>query len=201
VFEHFRQEDGATTRQFGGLGLGLAIVRQIVELHGGRVSVTSPGERQGATFTVQIPLARQPIVLPDSEPVLEPPLDLQGIQVLVVDDEPDSREFVAFTLEQANATVTTVPSGIEALQSISHHIPDVVISDIGMPDMDGYMLIQQIQQRFPDRAIAVIALTAYAGETNQVQALAAGFQQHLAKPVEPVELIRAVILALGCNKL
>jgi PAS domain S-box-containing protein len=192
VFEHFRQEDGATTRQFGGLGLGLAIVRQIVEMHGGTVMADSPGEGQGATFTVQIPLFRsaeemKTLELPKSTP------DLNGVKILVVDDDADSRDFISFILEQEKAIVTTVASGFDALQVIEQATPDIVLSDIGMAEMNGYMLMRQLQMRTASiGGIKAIALTAYAGELNQQQALAAGFQRHLAKPVEIDELVQAI---------
>ncbi|NHC35324.1 response regulator [Scytonema millei VB511283] len=189
VFEHFRQEDGATTRKFGGLGLGLSIARQIVEMHGGTVSVESLGEGQGATFTVRLPLASQSVKMPAPEQLPESTLDLSGVSILVVDDEPDSREFVAFVLEQAGAIVTSVSSGIEALQAIEQSVPDLIVSDIGMPDLDGYMLMRQIRARLPASQVPAIALTAYAGEFDRALALKAGFQHHLAKPVEPAEIV------------
>lgn len=192
VFEHFRQEDGAITRQFGGLGLGLAIARQIVEMHGGTIRVDSSGEGQGATFTVQLPLALTSNQLPCVESLEVSINDLSSIRILVVDDEPDSREFVAFVLEQAGASVTSVASGIEALQIVERLIPDVIVSDIGMPQMDGYMLLQQMRAQSSTAQIPAIALTAYAGEFDQKQALQAGFQYHLAKPVEPEKIIITV---------
>jgi CheY-like chemotaxis protein len=194
VFEHFRQEDGAITRKFGGLGLGLAIARQIVELHGGQISADSPGEGQGATFTVQLPLAprssQSPATALSSVAING---DLQGTSILVVDDEPDSREFVTFVLEQAGAIVTSIASGIEALQAIEQAVPDVIVSDIGMPEIDGYTLMQQIRATKQGQSIPAIALTAYAGEFDRQQALKAGFQQHMPKPIDPSELIQAIL--------
>jgi PAS domain S-box-containing protein len=193
VFEHFRQEDGGSTRQFGGLGLGLAIARQIVELHGGTIAVDSPGETQGATFTVHLPLAltRHSST---SEPTLTAAHDLTNIHILVVDDEPDSREFITFVLEQAGAIVTPVSSGIEALQKIAQISFNLVISDIGMPDMDGYMLMKQIRFLEQGRQVPAIALTAYAGEFDRQQALQAGFQRHLSKPIDPNDLVEVISL-------
>ncbi len=192
VFEHFRQEDGATTRKFGGLGLGLAIARQIVEMHGGQISVDSPGEGQGTTFTVQLPLAPLSSQLLSSKPSSASTPNLNSIHILVVDDELDSREIVAFVLEQAGAIVTSVASGIEALQAIEQAVPDLIVSDIGMPEMDGYMLLQQARMLEQVRHVPAIALTAYAGEFDRQQALQAGFQQHIAKPIEPQVLIQAI---------
>ena len=193
VFEHFRQEDGATTRKFGGLGLGLAIVRQIVEMHGGTVAVASLGEGQGSTFTVHIPLTPRAIALPAARQASEATLDLRGIQILVVDDDLDSRDFIAFVLEHAQANVISVDSGMAALRCIHQARPDIVISDIGMPTMDGYMLMQQIRALEQGMAVLpAIALTAYAGEINQKHALTAGFQAHLSKPVEADKLVATI---------
>ncbi|OKH29001.1 hypothetical protein NIES2101_43535 [Calothrix sp. HK-06] len=198
VFEHFRQEDGATTRKFGGLGLGLAIVRQIVELHGGTVAADSFGEEKGATFTVKIPLASQLCVLPTVEAPDNSTKNLNGIRIFVVDDEQDSLELVAFVLEQAGAIITTFASGIEALQAISKMLPDLIVSDIGMPSMDGYMLIRQIRNMPLQNGgqIPAIALTAYAGEIDHKQALEAGFQHHICKPIEPHDLTQTVLSVL-----
>jgi PAS domain S-box-containing protein len=200
VFDYFRQEDGATTRKFGGLGLGLAIVHHLVELHGGNVWADSPGEGQGATFTVQLPLLSrqksflQPIKLQSGRQCLVQ-TPLHGLNILIVDDDTDTREFVEFLLTQSGATVTLATTAGQAFALISEAMFDVLISDIGMPDMDGYMLIQQIRTLPTERGgqIPAIALTAYAGDFNQQQAIAAGFQFHLAKPIEPDELIRAVV--------
>lgn len=194
VFEYFRQADSATTRQFGGLGLGLAIVRQIVELHGGTVRADSSGEGQGATFTVKFPLMPLQLAIPQTVGESKPLSGLQGIKVLVVDDMTDMREYVAFVLEQEGAEVVAVTSAAEALTALTQFQPAVLVSDIGMPNMDGYMLLRQVR-RLPSEQggqIPAIALTAYVGELNQQQAIAAGFQRHLAKPIEPSVLIAAV---------
>ncbi|MBD2120970.1 ATP-binding protein [Trichocoleus sp. FACHB-262] len=201
VFEYFRQEDGSTTRRFGGLGLGLAIVRQIVELHGGMVRAESAGENQGATFIVQLPVMPQTASISPrpsrTQTETEAPLD--NIQVLLVDDDTDTREFQAFLLEQNGAKVTAVSSGLAALEVLEQSIPDVIVSDVGMPHMDGYMLMQQLRALPLERGgqTPAIALTAYAGELNYQQALQAGFQQHLTKPVEPDKLIKAITTLIG----
>jgi len=198
VFDYFRQEDGATTRKFGGLGLGLAIVRHLIELHGGTVHVESAGEDLGATFTVNLPLSnaenKQQAEYGSVPAATDSPLPLQNVRVLVIDDDVDSREFVVFVLEQAGASVTVAATASEGFLALSQSCPDVLLSDIGMPDMDGYMLMRQIRALSPEQGgkIPAIALTAYAGDFNQQQALAAGFQQHLSKPVEPETLIRAI---------
>ncbi|MBW4528262.1 MAG: PAS domain S-box protein [Phormidium tanganyikae FI6-MK23] len=196
VFEYFRQEDGSTTRKFGGLGLGLAIVRQIVEMHGGTVKAESQGENQGAIFTVQLPVIQQAspatFELDQTSVNIENPLS--NLQILVVDDDNDTREFQAFVLEQGGAKVTAVASGLEALQVLDQFIPDVLVSDVGMAEMNGYMLIQQIRSRPLDKGgqIPAIALTAYATEVDQQRAIQAGFQAHMTKPVEPEALVKAV---------
>ncbi|MEG4279246.1 PAS domain S-box protein [Microcoleus sp. MON1_C1] len=194
VFDYFRQEDGTITRQFGGLGLGLAIVRHFTELHGGTVQADSLGQNLGATFTIRLPLN---IVEPEpssDDRHAESAADLAGVRVLVVDDDADMRELAAFTLMQSGAQVTTAASGVQALALLNQSVPDLLLCDIGMPEMDGYALIRQIRKWSPQQGgmIPAIALTAYAGEINQQQALAAGFQMHISKPVEPEELVKAI---------
>ncbi|WP_051470070.1 PAS domain S-box protein [Fischerella sp. PCC 9605] len=200
VFEYFRQADSTTTRKFGGLGLGLAIVRHLVEMHGGTVWAESPGEGQGATFAVKLPLIKEGLTSTEeinAAPSTAAPvsLPLLGVQILIVDDDADTRDFFAFALEQLGANVTAVASAWEALQALTLAKPDVLLSDIGMPEMDGYMLMRQVRTIEAEQGkqqIPAIALTAYAGEINQQQALRAGFQMHIAKPVSPEELLRAI---------
>ncbi len=194
VFDYFRQEDGSTTRTFGGLGLGLAIVRQIAELHGGTVEADSPGLEQGAIFTVSLPLTEtSTFPVEDLQPTAA--LSLQGMSILVVDDDVDSRELIAFVLEQSGASVTSLTSAKEALQTLAQTPHSVLVSDVGMPEMDGYELMRQVRTLPPQSGgkIPAIALTAYAGEANQQQALSVGFQWHLSKPVDPDRLVAAIV--------
>jgi PAS domain S-box-containing protein len=204
VFDYFRQADSTSTRNFGGLGLGLAIVRNIVEMHGGIVQAESHGEGKGAIFTVSLPLlSNESPRLTDKQKYsafLAPnSLPLNGIRVLVVDDDADSRDFVAFVLEQDGAFVIAVSSGYEALQVLAEIKPDVLVSDISMPDMDGYMLIHQVRTLTLEQGgqIPAIALTAFARNNDQQEALKAGFQMHLSKPINPEELIAAIVQLLG----
>ncbi|MEH2468189.1 hybrid sensor histidine kinase/response regulator [Nostoc sp.] len=206
VFDYFRQADSATTRKFGGLGLGLAIVRHLVELHGGTVQAESLGEGQGATFTIRLPCLQDESkgikdAKDNSSLLADQSSPLSGLQILVVDDDADMREFLSFMLEQYGATVITVTSAIEALTALSQSQPNLIISDIGMPEMDGYMLMRQVRSLKPEQGggILAIALTAYAGEMDQQQAIAVGFQQHISKPVDPEELVKAIVL-LGTDK-
>jgi CheY-like chemotaxis protein len=201
VFERFRQGEAGSRRRFGGLGLGLAIVRHLVELHGGSVSAESGGENQGATFLVRLPLrpagadaGAEGAPLKASRPAADG-TRLDGASVLVVDDEVDARELFASILETAGAVVFAAASAASAVRLLDTEDIDVLISDIEMPGEDGYELLKraaatrQGQNRTPLPAIAV---TAYARAADRRRALEAGFQLHLAKPVEPSELVAAV---------
>ncbi|UBF25848.1 PAS domain-containing protein [Kovacikia minuta CCNUW1] len=204
IFDYFRQEDGAMTRRFGGLGLGLAIVRHLVELHGGMVRAASPGENQGSVFVIKLPIL-QTVNEPSQQeqtpppPLTPQPLPLSNLHILVADDDVDSRELIGFVLEKAGAHVTVVDSAREVLRVLVRQEIDVLISDIGMPEIDGYALLGQIRALFPNskRNMPAIALTTYAGEFNQQEALRVGFQTHLTKPIEPAELIQAVATLVG----
>ncbi|QLE59470.1 response regulator [Nostoc sp. TCL26-01] len=195
VFEDFRQADSTTTREFGGLGLGLAIVRHLTELHGGSVKAESCGENMGATFTVSLPLmAEVPNIQPEIQPENDSTFSLANLSILVVDDDADTGEFLTLMLAQFGADVTAVTSAGAALEVIAKTRVDLLLSDIGMPGIDGYMLMQLIRALPSAKGgkIPAIALTAYAGEINQKHALAAGFQKHLVKPVDADELLKAI---------
>jgi len=201
VFDRFRQADGRTTRQHGGLGLGLSIVRHLVELHGGTVRAESEGEGQGAVFTVLLPVApvyqtvgateRVHPAARDTLPLYDCPDRLEGVMVLAVDDEPDTRELLMAGLGQCGAVVTVVGSAAEALAAIAVKVPDLLISDIGMPGEDGYELIRRVRQLPTENGskLPAIALTAYARVEDRMQALRAGYQMHVPKPVELAELV------------
>jgi len=208
VFDRFRQADSTTTRSHGGLGLGLAIVRHLAELHGGTVSASSPGPGLGSTFVVRLPMT--PALAGDApaaagEPrngeaaELDPLPALDGTRILLVEDEDDTREVLANVLERCGAHVTAVASAAEALMTFDLAQPDVLVSDIGMPGEDGYALIRKIRARHGDsRAwVPAVALTAYARREDRDDALAAGFQLHVPKPVEPAELARSVAALAG----
>ena len=201
VFERFRQADMTTTRTHGGLGLGLAIVRQLVELHSGTVQVASEGIGRGATFTVILPLmpARQhakstPRIHGEMKHLRRDSLDLKGIKVLVVDDEVDTRDLVKTVLSKHGARVTAAPSAAVAMNLISKMKPDVLISDVGMPGTDGYALMRQVRSLPPERGgnVRAVALTAYAREQDRQLAIEAGYELHLAKPIEVAQLSASV---------
>ena len=203
VFERFTQADSSFARQHGGLGLGMAIVRHLVELHGGSVSAASAGKDQGATFTVSLPLGLR---MPEgSTPELEqraqtrtPGLEmfptLSGLTVLVVDDDADGREVIELMLRGRGARIVACASATEALEAVTAQLPDVVVSDIAMPGQDGLEFIRHLRELRPQHGgqVPAIALTAYAGAQDTEMTLAAGFHRHLTKPIEPSELITAV---------
>ncbi|BAY13605.1 PAS domain-containing protein [Calothrix sp. NIES-2098] len=194
VFERFRQADDVTTRKFGGLGLGLAIVRHIVELHGGSVQVASPGEGLGATFTVNLPVMTLVSAKHEDKQLPNDSPNLQGLRIVAVDDDVDSLDLITFILEQYGVEVTAVASASQALKAIAKIQPDLLISDIAMPEIDGYTLIRQVRALKASgvERVPAIALTAFAGEANNQKILAAGFQRHITKPVDPDELAIAI---------
>ena len=207
IFDRFRQADGSTTRKHGGLGLGLAIVRHLVELHRGSISVHSDGIDHGATFTILLPLLsearpeqramRSPMFPDEATPTLQCSPVLDGLRILVVDDELDTRELISTTLKQCGAEVRDCETATEALQTLQAWEADVLISDIGMPQEDGFSLIKKVRQLGHRQRghIPAVALTAYASPEDRIRILSAGFQRHLTKPVEPEELIAVVASA------
>jgi signal transduction histidine kinase/CheY-like chemotaxis protein len=203
LFERFRQADASTGRRHGGLGLGLAIAKQLVELHGGSVRAASDGEGAGATFTVRLPTHRVPQP-PEAPPVapaagMAPSREvLAGVSVLVVDDDADARVLVKRLLHQYQADVATAGSGQEALDLLGRSRPDVLVSDIAMPGMDGYELVRRVHLEHGNgSAPPSAALTAFAGAEDRARALAAGFRAHISKPVDPAELVSVVAALAG----
>ncbi|MEH2063813.1 MAG: response regulator [Nostoc sp.] len=207
VFERFRQADSTTTRSHNGLGLGLAIVCHLVELHKGTIFAQSLGTGEGATFTVRLPLLQNNRGNREATGQISSPMastPLAGLKVLVVDDEADTRNFLSFMFEEYGAFATAVASVDEALAVLEQAKPDILISDIGMSEQDGYTLIRKLRSLEPEKGgrIPAIALTAYTREEDRLEALAAGFQQHLSKPIDPNKLIAMVanVLKLGSGE-
>lgn len=194
LFESFQQEDTSVTRQYGGLGLGLSIVKYIVDAHGGSITASSPGERQGATFTVALPLLKNNVTLSSQTPSQTKNNSLTGIKVLAVDDNEDARELLQTLLGMYGAKVKTVASGADLLNSVDTFKPDVLLCDIAMPNMDGYSLLSSIRAlpSQQNHQTPCIALTAYAQPEDRQRAIAQGFQRHITKPIEPEELVEAI---------
>jgi len=200
VFERFRQADSTSTRSHGGLGLGLAIVRHLVELHGGTVHAESGGIGEGSTFTVRLPLTTplQGPAAPKPEPP-DPDVRLDGVRVMVVEDEQDVRDFLRMSLVHYGAEVTAFETSADALVAVEAQRPDVLVSDIGMPGEDGYAFIRRVRALGPDRGgqVPAAALTAYAKGEDGQRVLSAGFQVHLPKPVQPADLANVVATLAG----
>jgi PAS domain S-box-containing protein len=208
VFERFRQADASSARQYNGLGLGLSLVRHLVELHGGSVGASSDGPRKGATFYVRLPCAdmrpspfgpstRHPLPHITTLPLAQ--ADLSNVRIVVIDDEPDARELVSRLLSNTGATVVTAGSGLEGLAAIDRQNPDVIVSDIGMPGMDGYELMRHVRAKQQELGVKcpAVALTAFARSEDRTRALLAGFAAHVAKPVEAPELIATIASVIG----
>jgi PAS domain S-box-containing protein len=194
VFEYFRQADASTTRSQGGLGLGLAISRHLVELHGGTIDVKSQGKGKGTTFTVMLPIQVMKCDVDQPDQLIDNGLSLQDVKIMVVEDQADARELIRLILEQQGAQVIEASSSKQALEIIKESIPDVLISDIGMPDEDGYSFLKKVRSLPQDKGgnVPALALTAYTKEEDRQQAIAAGFQMHLGKPLDITELLQAV---------
>ncbi|HKQ79969.1 MAG TPA: CHASE3 domain-containing protein [Blastocatellia bacterium] len=209
VFDRFSQANTSSERKYGGLGLGLAIVRHLAELHGGTAQADSPGEGQGATFTVTLPVKAVCEEMGDLEPAalsaesagsLPDAITLDGLRVMIVDDEAETRDLLTAMLTRRGAEVKACASAAEALEEIERRRPSVLVSDIGMPDEDGYALIRKLRALGPERGgnIPAVALTAYARSEDRMRALRSGFQMHVAKPIEAGELIVAIASLTGC---
>jgi CheY-like chemotaxis protein len=207
VFDRFRQQDASITRRHGGLGLGLSIARQLVELHGGTIGVDSPGEQAGATFTLRLPLAAPELKAPPRAPVaavqeagqVTGQGGLAGIKVLLVDDADDTLDVLQEILQHSGAIIMSASNAGTALALLEREQPDVIVSDIGMPDVDGFELMRRIRSRAASAggAIPAIALTAFTRKDDRNKAMQAGFNDYLAKPVEPGSLVAQIAQAVG----
>jgi CheY-like chemotaxis protein len=208
VFDRFRQAEASISRRQGGLGLGLAVVRHLVELHGGTIEAESEGLGKGSTFTVDLPLAqerRDPAKAEERRREVErrhsrsDRVRLDGLHILLVEDDDDSRKLLGTMLKRYGAIVTSTKSAAEALEVFSHGPPDVLISDIGMPDQDGYELIRKLRALPNEKGgtTPAIALTGYASRKDRERALAAGYHKHMAKPIEQAEIIAAIASLVG----
>jgi CheY-like chemotaxis protein len=206
VFDRFRQGESGTTRTHMGLGLGLAIVRHIIELHGGRVEAASAGKGQGATFRLFLPVrAHEPRAIHANEPPVAhaprriPNRMLSGLRALVIDDDYEARELVTELLRSRGMEVTTAASGAEALAALDRRVPDIILSDIAMPELDGLELMRRVRTRSAAQGgdVPAVALTAYARPEDSARSLASGFQVHLAKPVDADRLISTVVALAG----
>jgi signal transduction histidine kinase len=208
IFDRFRQADGSTTRVHGGLGLGLSIVKHLVNLHQGNIEVQSGGKNKGACFTITLPLASTDSAAPENSAKTEPESNglpasyskaLTGLRILVVDDEVDSRDLVSAILTRCGSVVNCCESTVEALKVIRDWKPDLLVSDIGMPNDDGYALIERVRNMKSKRArqTPAVALTAYVTNEDRERALAAGFQLHVSKPIEPANLVMLIAEVVG----
>ena len=209
VFDRFRQADSSTTRQQGGLGLGLAIVKQLVDMHGGSVKMSSPGAGLGTTVVICLPITVVHSYIEEEDrshpkssillPAKGAAMNLRGIKVLVVDDEPDALAMLRRLLERSDAEVLSAGSAAAAMAIVQDDRPDVVVSDIGMPEQDGYTFLANVRKLPIEKGgrVPAIALTAFARSEDRTRALMAGYQVHLSKPVEPQELIVTVASLVG----